>query len=56
MTEPNQTWYATTGVAAPERPALTHDLDVDVCVIGWCSKRMPPRFCSHWTPWYGFSR
>src|SRR4051812_20666842 len=34
MTEPNQTWYATTAVAGPERPALTHDLDVDVCVIG----------------------
>src|SRR5436309_11694172 len=34
MTEPQQTWYATTAVAAPERPALTHDLDVDVCVIG----------------------
>src|SRR3954464_5943381 len=34
MTEPNQTWYATTAVAAPERSALTHDLDVDLCVIG----------------------
>jgi len=34
MTEPNQTWYATTAVAAPERPALTQNLDVDVCVIG----------------------
>src|SRR5690242_15171803 len=28
------TWYASTAVAAPERPALTHDLDVDLCVIG----------------------
>jgi gamma-glutamylputrescine oxidase len=28
------TWYAATAVAAPERPALTHDLDVDLCVIG----------------------
>ena len=27
-------WYAATMVAAPERPALNHDLDVDVCVIG----------------------
>lgn len=37
MTEPSpsgQTWYAATMVAAPERPALTHNLDVDVCVIG----------------------
>src|SRR5689334_22286182 len=33
MTEP-ATWYATTAVAAPERVALSHDLDVDVCVIG----------------------
>lgn len=30
----NPTWYAATAVAAPERPALTLDLDVDVCVIG----------------------
>lgn len=28
------TWYAETAVAAPERPRLTFDLDVDVCVIG----------------------
>src|SRR4051812_25687385 len=28
------TWYAATAVAAPERPALTLDLDVDLCVIG----------------------
>src|ERR1700704_4442028 len=28
------TWYAATMVPAPERPALTHDLDVDVCVVG----------------------
>jgi glycine/D-amino acid oxidase-like deaminating enzyme len=33
MTEP-ETWYAATAVAAPERPALSHDLDVDVCVVG----------------------
>jgi gamma-glutamylputrescine oxidase len=33
MTEP-KTWYAATAVAAPERPALNHDLDADVCVIG----------------------
>jgi gamma-glutamylputrescine oxidase len=39
MTEPEQggygpTWYAATMVAAPERPVLSHNLDVDVCVIG----------------------
>src|SRR5947209_12934357 len=34
MSEPDQTWYAATAVAAPERPALTHNLDVDVCIIG----------------------
>src|ERR1700675_1083450 len=28
------TWYAATMVAAPSRPALTFDLDVDVCVVG----------------------
>src|SRR3954451_14438892 len=28
------TWYAATMVAAPERPALSYDLDVDACVIG----------------------
>jgi gamma-glutamylputrescine oxidase len=33
MTEP-RTWYAATAVASPERGALSHDLDVDVCVIG----------------------
>ena len=27
-------WYAETMVAAPERPPLTQDIDVDVCVIG----------------------
>ncbi|MGA2125341.1 MAG: FAD-binding oxidoreductase [Xanthobacteraceae bacterium] len=27
-------WYAATMVAAPSRPTLTWDLDVDVCVIG----------------------
>lgn len=27
-------WYSATMVAAPERPALGHDLDVDACVIG----------------------
>jgi glycine/D-amino acid oxidase-like deaminating enzyme len=35
MTEASsQTWYAATAVEFPERPALTHDLDVDVCVVG----------------------
>src|SRR4051794_5635577 len=33
MTEPT-TWYAATAVASPERPALSRDVDVDVCVIG----------------------
>ena len=33
MTEPI-TWYATTAAAAPERVALSHDLDMDICVIG----------------------
>src|SRR3954465_1657899 len=33
MTEP-ATWYATTAVASPERPTLSHDLDADLCVIG----------------------
>jgi glycine/D-amino acid oxidase-like deaminating enzyme len=33
MTGP-KTWYAATAVAAPERPALNHDVDADVCVIG----------------------
>lgn len=28
------TWYAATKVDAPERRALTHELDVDLCVIG----------------------
>jgi glycine/D-amino acid oxidase-like deaminating enzyme len=27
-------WYAATMVAAPEWPALNHDLDVDACIIG----------------------
>src|SRR5476649_2033050 len=27
-------WYEATRVAAPERPRLNFDLDVDVCVIG----------------------
>src|SRR5690348_18338913 len=27
-------WYEATSVARPERPRLTLDLDVDVCVIG----------------------
>src|ERR1700722_16958854 len=40
MGEPNPTsahggsWYAATMVDAPQRPALTSDDDVDVCVIG----------------------
>lgn len=39
MTEPETgtygpTWYAATMVAAPERPRLSYNLDVDVCVIG----------------------
>ena len=29
-----RSWYAATAVAAPERPPLAADLDVDVCVIG----------------------
>jgi gamma-glutamylputrescine oxidase len=29
-----QTWYAATKIDAPQRPPLTVDLDVDVCVIG----------------------
>src|SRR5436853_2607395 len=33
MSEP-KTWYAASAVAAPERPALSHDVDADVCVIG----------------------
>src|SRR5436305_5963261 len=33
MTEP-RTWYAATAVASPERRALSHDVDADVCVIG----------------------
>ena len=28
------TWYAASAVAAPQRRALSHDLDVDLCVIG----------------------
>jgi glycine/D-amino acid oxidase-like deaminating enzyme len=27
-------WYAATRIDAPVRPALAHDLDVDVCIIG----------------------
>ena len=27
-------WYAATQVASPERPELTFDLDVDVCIVG----------------------
>src|ERR1043165_6078517 len=34
MTEGHQTWYAASAVAAPQRAALSHNLDVDVCVIG----------------------
>jgi gamma-glutamylputrescine oxidase len=35
MTEPSSpTWYTATNGAPPERPALSHDLDVDVCVVG----------------------
>ncbi len=34
MAKPDQTWYAATAVGAPERPALSHNIDVDVCVIG----------------------
>jgi len=29
-----QSWYAATKIAAPQRPPLTADVDVDVCVIG----------------------
>jgi glycine/D-amino acid oxidase-like deaminating enzyme len=29
-----RSWYAATAVAAPERPKLATDIDVDVCVIG----------------------
>lgn len=29
-----ETWYEATRVAAPERPQLNFDLDVDVCVVG----------------------
>ena len=28
------TWYETTRVTSPVRERLSHDLDVDVCVIG----------------------
>ena len=31
---PAESWYDATRVAAPERPRLNYDLDVDVCVIG----------------------
>ncbi len=30
----NATWYEHTGVARAQRPRLTFDLDVDVCIIG----------------------
>ncbi len=30
----SNSWYAATKIDAPERPALAHDLDIDVCVIG----------------------
>jgi gamma-glutamylputrescine oxidase len=29
-----ETWYEATRVASPERPCLTFDLDVDLCVVG----------------------
>jgi glycine/D-amino acid oxidase-like deaminating enzyme len=29
-----KTWFTATGESAPARPALTHDIDVDVCIIG----------------------
>jgi glycine/D-amino acid oxidase-like deaminating enzyme len=29
-----QSWYAATKIAAPDRPPLAADLDVDVCVVG----------------------
>jgi glycine/D-amino acid oxidase-like deaminating enzyme len=34
MNAEDTTWYETTRVAAPERPRLNFDLDVDVCVVG----------------------
>ena len=34
MTEGHQTWYAATAAAAPQRAALSHNIDVDVCVVG----------------------
>jgi glycine/D-amino acid oxidase-like deaminating enzyme len=35
MTEPSfPTWYTAMTAAPPERPALSQDLDVDVCVVG----------------------
>src|SRR6266853_2505512 len=39
MTEANHSaygpsWYAATMVAPPERPALTRNIDADVCVVG----------------------
>src|ERR1043165_7535908 len=34
MTEGHQTWYAASAVAAPQRAALSHNLDVDVSDIG----------------------
>src|SRR5215467_9515270 len=32
--DPGATWYTAQAVDALERPRLTYDLDVDVCVIG----------------------
>jgi glycine/D-amino acid oxidase-like deaminating enzyme len=29
-----ETWFTATGAGARPRPSLTHDLDVDVCIIG----------------------
>src|SRR3954466_7994691 len=35
MTEPSfPTWYTAMTAAPPERPALSQDFDVDVCVVG----------------------
>jgi glycine/D-amino acid oxidase-like deaminating enzyme len=34
QTSYGSTWYAATMVPAPQRPRLTFDLDVDVCVVG----------------------
>lgn len=29
-----ETWFTATGESVPPRPPLTHDIDVDVCIIG----------------------